>query len=228
MQAAESAQPCHHIVGDGAFVKSGAALLGDTAERGGQKRLTHRFAQDERLAAAQKQRRGDRIVGDPRAGLGEIERNARRHRAAFLGQADGRLQQFFHLPRAEIGKEPEPGIDGARHSDGVCRPLRNFIEAALHIPIQRRRGGRSAGTIERNRQPALRRIEDETIPTDTGHVRLGEAEHRRRRDRRIDGIAAVAQDFDGGLRGQRVRSRGHRFVADGGRTARPLEMSHRL
>ena len=85
-----------------------------------------------------------------------------------------------------------------------------------------------AGTVEGQRQPALGRIKHETIAANPCHVRLDEAEHGGRRNRGVDGVAAVAQHIDGSHGRERMRGRRHRLTNDGRGTAWPLKVLHRL
>ena len=59
--------------------------------------------------------------------------------------------------------------------------------------------------------------EREHVAADACHMRLGHAQHRRRRDRCVDGVAALTQDLEPSLGGKRL-ARGDHAVrrVDGG------------
>ena len=228
VQAAESAEPEHHIVRDRPFVETPAALFGDAAQGGGEQWLAHLVAQIESCAASPKYFCRHGIVRDLHARFGEVVSDARRHLTTLLRQTDRRLQECRHLACSVVGEQPEPGIDSTRHGHGVGGTLWDFVKTVSQIPIERSGRGSAAGSVESDRQPAFRRVENKTVAADAGHVRLGETEHRRRRNRGVDGVAAIAQYVDRRYCRQRMRRRRHRLVAHGSGSAWPLKVRHRL
>ena len=79
---------------------------------------------------------------------------------------------------------------------------------------------RALAMVER-RDPLLRGVvgDHEAAAADAAGERLGDAEHGRRRDRRVGRVAAAAQRVDRGLRREPVDGRGGAAVAGRGRRA---------
>ena len=112
-----------HVVGDFALVEGARALGGDGLERRGQRRKTDDVAFLWRRAVEQIMLR--------RAGFGleladiatPVPGHARRYRKAALGVFDRRLQRAVETEAAMAFENRLPGIERARHGDGVNRSL---------------------------------------------------------------------------------------------------------
>jgi hypothetical protein len=84
---------------------------------------------------------------------------------------------------------------------------------AVGEEVRRPSGGRPTCGVERIELLVLRRPDDgEEITADTGVVLRGHVEHGGGRDSRVDGVAAVSQDLEAGLRRKRIAC-GHHAVA---------------
>ena len=120
----------------------------------------------------------------------------------------------------------EPGIDGARYGGGMDALDGDLAEPSLLIPRGRRLHRRAAGAVERHGRAGLRRVEHEAVAADAGHVRLGDAQHRRGGERRVDGVAAGAQHVERGERRQWVRGGRHRLAGNRRRAAGLMKIAH--
>ena len=138
-----------------------------------------------------------------------------RHRVTALGDLDRRLDQIGERQLAEALAQGDPAGHRAGH--------RHAVPAALG-----RRGGVGAvATFEVIRRPGLRRaargveaVQTLAVPQDAERIgaepvadRLDDGHRRRRRDRRVDRIAAGQQHAQPGLRGHRMRGR-HDIAAE--------------
>ena len=102
-----------------------------------------------------------------------------------------------------------PTRDAARHSDGVPPKARHFrfmIERTA-----RQSSGRSSAGV----QPVQRAVPDdsECIATESVGSGLNNGERGRGADRRIDGVPAIDEHLQTGLRGERLAS-GNHLVCD--------------
>ena len=127
---------------------------------------------------------------------------------------------------AVLAVEGAPGIDRARDRHRMRRLHADLADAALDIPIDLGLGRSAPGTIERYRQSALPRIENETIAADPGALRLDDALHGDRRNRGIGRIAARTQHVEGSQSRRRVRGRGHAVRRHRRRSPRNIEVTH--
>ena len=148
------------------------------------------------------------------------------HDRSVGGQTDGRGQQVAERLASVVAHEPVPRLHRARNGDRMRSDCRHPPDAVGDIPADFRRRRAAAGAVIGNHPAARRRVEDETVASDSGHLRLDHREHRRRRDRRVDGVASGFQRLDGGQRGKRVRGRRHAARAVNRRPPRQLEIAH--
>ena len=127
-------------------------------------------------------------------------------RQSLLGQLDRRLQKAVDAELAVILRQPAPGLDRARHGDGMDAVGTDAADAVIQKPLGARRQWRAAcAVIGDDLVTALGRYQHEAIAADAGHRRLDHRQCRGCCDRRIDGIAAGAQDVDRDQRRQRMR-----------------------
>ncbi len=153
-------------------------------------------------------------------------RDARRHDIAVLGRPGRRFEDFRQRLRAVLAVEQAPGVDRAGHRRRVRRLHADLADLALGVPFDMRLGRRPPGAAQRDRRRAVFRIEDKAVAADPGAFRLDDALHRHRRDRRIDRVAAGAQDVERGQRRERVRGRRHAVRRHRRRAAGYIEVAH--
>ena len=225
VQPAKRFQSSDDLAHDRAVVKGFAALPPDPAQRGGERRVAHLVPGLGRSSARQEKPGGNGIA-EFLLGAVPVGRDARRHHITLLGRARCRLEQFGKRSGAVLAIEGAPGIDRAGDRHRMRRLHADLADAALDIPIDRRLGGGAPGTVERHRQGALPRIEDEAITTDSGAFRLDDALHGDRRNRGISRVAARAQHVEGSQSRHRVRGRGHAVRRHRRRPTRNIEVAH--
>ena len=204
--------------GDRSLVKRVAALLGDHIQRARQPRVCEDVALFHRLAIRQEGRSGVRIGRQcleavvPLVGhqLGDRKSVARvgdcgGHRP---GQRDG----------AEARQQLVPAFDDAGHVDGEWPSAGHLREAAPLVLFGRRRVCGAAGRVEAVDFFRFRVVDNrEQIAADAVHARLDDREDRRRRDGRVNGVAAVLQHLQPCRRCERLAGRNHAVAADRGR-----------
>ena len=87
--------------------------------------------------------------------------------------------------------------------------------------------GRAAAGAERDQLLAAGLGDQrEAVAADAGHLRLDHGEHGGGGDGRVDGVAALAQGFDGGQRGGGMGGRAHRPAPVHGRAPGEMEAAH--
>ena len=134
-------------------------------------------------------------------------------------------------PGSIAAKRLIPARDGARHAGGetaVARVAEAERRAVLDERVRLHRAGRLLARVDRG-DPALRRADDHEAATpDAARVRLGHAEHRRRGDRRVDGVAASLQRVDRSAGAVQVDGGRRATGADGRRLLGALAEGRRL
>ena len=217
VEAAERAEFLHDALRYGTVVEGGPALAGDAPQRVGESRHAEQVSFPWHLPARQK------LI--PRIGIDRhailmvdpIEGDAGRHPEPLVGDADRRLQKFAERLRAMVGIEPAPGVDAARHRDGMGRGGGGRRGALFGEPLGLRGSRRPARAVQSHRQATTRRIKGEAVAAEPRHGGLDDALHRHGRDGGIHGVAAGFQRLDGGQRGERVGGGRHAVGADGER-----------
>ena len=137
-------------------------------------------------------------------------RRARRHRIAVVRMVDRRPQDLAQRSRAVGVEQPHPGVDRARHGDGVRALQRDPVHAPIGEPLGRRRRRRPPRAVEGDDLVAApERREHEAVAADPGRVRLHDRLHGGRRDGGVEGVAPRLEHVDGGQGGERLRGRGH-------------------
>ncbi len=214
-----------HVVGDLAFVEGARALGGDGLQRLRQGRQAHDVAFLRRVAVEQIMLGGAGIgleLGDMPA---PVPGDALRHRKAALGIFDRRLQSAREIEAAVRLEDRLPGIERARHGDGVHRGHADRFHALGAQRLIGGRGARAAGAVIAPDRFARLRHQRIAVAADAGAFRLDHAERGAGGDRGIRRRAAGAQRVDGGERRQRMRGRRHAFAGDDGRAAGQLEIA---
>ena len=197
-----------HVGRDRPGVKGVRAARGDGAQRAGERRLDEKLAFPGRSPAGKK----DAVPGPPE--LLDLQRpvprDARVDRKAVFRAADRRLQQFVEALGPMRVEQQLPARNGAGDGDGVRRVMVARGGTRGFDRVDRGGGGRMAGAVDRDNLAAARRgIEAEAVAAETGRLRFDDREHGAGRNRGVDGVAAGAQDLDGGKRGDRHRGRRH-------------------
>ena len=195
------------------------AGLGETVERVGEPRLTEDRVFLRRLAVDQKE------IGEARhvlqlvevlarhAGLRAGDRDAVSRPADRVGEkiaprqapAEGRRDLGRHLPA------------GNRPGDGQCRvrPARRDRVIALGaVALDRRQRPRPAAGVDGAGRPSRLRDDEEDVAADPVHVRIDDRDCRRRRDHRLEGIAAGPQHLRPGLGRRAMRRHDHALLPD--------------
>jgi hypothetical protein len=119
--------------------------------------------------------------------------------------ADRGRKQTLEGQGSMTGMQRHPSRDAARHSDGVPSQARHLC--VMIERTARESGGRSSACI----QPVQRAVPDdsECIATDSVGSGLHNGECGRGADRGIDGVPALDEYLQPGLRGERLTSGNH-------------------
>ncbi len=224
MDPAERAQRGDHVLGDLAGVEAVAAFAGDAAKHLGLAGGAEALAGGERRAVCEEEAAG--IALQQGRVFAPVAGDARSDRDALLGVADRRGEAGGEAETAPVGGEPGEGVDGAGDGD---RGGRARVDPVAGGPqrIGVERGRRAPRAVEAEDAFLAGRLEQhEAVAADAAHRGLREAEQHRRRDRGVDGVAAVLQQPDGDLGRERVRGGGEAVAGIDQRSSRGLEIAH--
>ena len=199
-------------------------MLGDGAQRVGERCLDESIALARRAAAGQKERVPGaaqlRLVHRP------IPGHALMHRKAVLGASDGGEKQFVEALGPVSVQQQLPAGDGAGDGDAMRRNVVRRSGARGLDRVERSGGRRPARAVDGDDLAAARRrIEAEAIAAESRRLRLDHREHGAGRNRRVDGVAAGAQHFDRGQRGDRHGGRRHPVHGIDGAASALMEVS---
>src|SRR5580692_8847814 len=119
LYAAARTKRRRHVGCDRSAVEGVRAMLGDRAQRAGERRLYEAIALVGRAAAGHEKR----VSGAAELALihRPIPRHALMHRKAFLGTADGGEKQFVEALRPMLVQQQLPAGDGAGDGDAMGR-----------------------------------------------------------------------------------------------------------
>jgi hypothetical protein len=142
----------------------------------------------------------------------------RRHGPAGTGERDGRGQGGRQAAAREPGRHVGPAGDAAghRHAAGTEQ-----LGQRISGP-----GRRPAAAVQPHRLLAVTNDDREQVAAGAALVRLGDGQHARRGQRRVDRVAALLDRADAGQRGQWLAGRDHPPAA-GGRRSRWAGREHR-
>ena len=201
--------PSLHVLGnrpgDDALVEHVASALRDQLERGRQLRVLEHVAGRGRLAVDEERRRGIRVLGEQRLHALPLVRDDLADRVAVARVLDRRLQCLRQRPRAVLREQLAPAVHHARHADRELPAQRQALDVAFLELLWRRRRRRASARVQPVDFPVFRAVDDrEEIAAGAVHRRLDDGQHRRGRDRGVDGVAARLQHPKAGGRGQRL------------------------
>ena len=163
-------------------------------------------------------RRAARVLGHLRLARGERDGLVVAHDDALARQVDGRLDEL----RPGQLAEPLVGFieagDRSRHRDALER--QHLVAVNLPSGPSRRSGvtrqRRLAVVLDRRRRLVLGVVDQHVAAAaDVAGARQGQRLGDRHRHRRVDGVAALAQDFRPDARGDLVLRHHHAAPADG-------------
>ncbi len=184
-EAALGLRGADDVLGDAALVEALGALGGDLLQRRAQRRAGHALAGGRGAAVDEVVPCGAGILGEGSDIARPVEGDARRHRPAFLGVADGVLQHAAEVEPAVGLEDRLPGLDGAGHGDGMDGIGRHGGEAGgPQLLGGHGLGGAARAVIAPDRLAGLG-DEGEAVAADAGHVRL---DHGHDADRGDGGI----------------------------------------
>ena len=143
-QAAVVLKVGHDVVGDGAFVERGCALLRDQAERLRQRRQAMEIAGSGRPPAGQVDSARVLAGVELLRGARPVVRDPAMDDVSLLGIADGGLEDLVEALGPVVREQPLPGADRARHGDGVRALEVDGVDALLLEPLDARRSRRPA------------------------------------------------------------------------------------
>ena len=195
------------------------AGMGELVERVGKTRLAPDGADLRRLAVGEEVRGEARHVLqrlDIAHGLAPLRRA---HRHALARVADGIAEEVApRQPPAEAGGRlhgHRPARDRAGDRERRQGPARRqLVVAFLAVALDGgQRPGRAAG-IDEARRPARLGDQHEGVAADRVHLRIDHRDGRRRRDHRLDRVAAGAHDLGRRFRRRPVRRHRHALLAD--------------
>jgi hypothetical protein len=200
---------------DRAAVQRRRPARGDGAQRPGEGGIAQEVALRQRPAVRQQVQRARLGVGGEAPGLpGDRRGEAAGHREAALGQRDGGLHEARPGQAAMRAMRRLEHRHRPRHADRAA-PHRRLVEAhrrAVRAQEQRRRGGGRRGLAPVPGVQGARLAvpeQQQRAAADAARLRLDEGEHHLHRDRRIHGVAALAQHGAPGLGGERMRGGDH-------------------
>ena len=215
-----------NVVRNGPLVECLGAAAHDRLQRRGQRGQTHDAADRRRRAVWQVVFRGARMWLELGGVVDPVGANARRDDVAVLGVADRRLQCAAEAEAAMFLQDRFPGINCARHRDGMRRGGGNLPAHACGQHLLGRGCSRgAAGAIVAPHRLIGLRYQAETVAADAGHRRLDHAQHRDRRDCGIGCGATGFQRFDCREASERVRGRSHPLARVNGRAAGQVEIA---
>ena len=223
LRAAARTKRRRHVGCDRPAVESVRAVLGDCAQRAGERRLYETVALAGRAAAGQE----ERVPGAAQLRLEHrpIPGHALMHRKALLGAADRGEKQFVEALRSMRVQQHLPAGDGAGDGDAMGRNIVGRSGARGPDRVERSGSRRPARAIDGDDLAAGRRVETEAIAAESGRLRLDHREHGASRHSGVDGVAAGAQHLDRGQRGDRHGGRRHPVHGIDGAASALMEVS---
>ena len=139
---------------------------------------------------------------------------------AAAGDVDARFQRLAQRLGAVALERVLPRRHRARHARGQPAPARvgeRQRRTVLEERVRTHRRSRGLAPVDRRHLAVTRADDHEPAAADAGRERLGDAEHARRGDGGVDGVAALAQHVDRGVGGEDVDRGGRALRADRGR-----------
>ena len=218
-------QAVDHVLGDLTFIECPPSVARDPAQHLGLVRGPEQLPGRRRPSTRQIEPPGIALqhIDRPRP----VERDPRCHRHAFLRVSDCRRETGFQAQPPPIRRKSAEGVNGAGDGYRVGRMQGNRIVTLgaklLGCLLPRCLSGAVQG---HNPVFAPRLQQHEAITADSGRLRLADPEQHRRRDRRVNRIAAILKQPDGNGCGQGVGGGAHPVGRECGRPAGNLKISH--
>ena len=195
--------------GDPAFVEGLAAALRDALQAAGQFGLAMDLPGPGGLAVDQIRPGRFRSLGEGLfVGL-PVVGDDRRYRVAVFGVMDGGCQQIGERQSTQPGVGRVPGVDGPRHGYRENALVRHGLMPPITHRWDRSGGGGAPRAVQGvQRAAGVFVIEQKTVPADARGITLHHRQHGGGGDGRVQGVAAVAQGFQGGLGGHGLAGAG--------------------
>ena len=196
-------------------VKRLAPAGGHPFHRRGQTGIAEHLTLHRRPPARQIHHTETRLIRDIRRAIRPIVRDHFRHGKALARVTNCRREHILHGQLAELAVQLEPAIHAARHTHAQRAALGNLLDppALDLVRLQHRERERARRTPAGVQpvQPARCRVphDGEQVPAGAATHRLHDAEHRVRGNRRIHRRAALLEDVQRRLRGQRLARASH-------------------
>ena len=228
VEAAQFVEIADNVFGNPARVESVASLGGDRFHGLGEQRLRVFGTQVGRMSANQQDVLGVGVAGKAFLGIDPGFMDDRGNGVTLSSVMDRRAQHLADLHVAVVLDQAAPGINGARHRDRMGAFGLERRDAVFQEPFGF--GGTrcpARAVIGYDVGRALGCVEAEDIASHTGRHRLDHGQRRGGGNRGIHGIAACAQNVDGGHRRGRMRRAGHAVFGIGGGTGRGIAVAHR-
>jgi hypothetical protein len=190
---------------DGAAVERGDAAVGDHLQRACEIRVAEPLPRVRRASVAEVRRRRPLVAPEEVGLVAPLLGDDGRDREAVARVGDGGLQRLGESTGAMRAQEQVPSGECAGDGDGHRALLRAFAEAARLQRFAGHEGARASTGVERHEFLFAGEPDDgEHVAAEAGHVRFGDAEDGGGGNRGVDGVAPLAQDFEGRRRGKRL------------------------
>ncbi len=169
------------------------------------------------------------LVLQQRHGIGPLALHDGRNQMAARSQVDGRFEQVGKGQLAQLIRQRDPAGHGARHGHAIPASHGKCVAVFFREVVARPGRRCSARRIQAVQLAAIPHDGEGIAAQATGNG-FDYGKRSSRRDRRIDGIAALLQHAQAGLRRQRLRG-GDDVTGEDGRACRrigvgPVEGCH--
>ena len=202
------------------MVKARDRIVAERAQRRAERLLVQEVAGLGRRARRREVGRlQPRVGGQLRRGSDDVPYQVLGGRKALLGEPDGRRRDRGEFHRAEASERCVEPRNLARHCDRQRTRTRQFLVDFAISHVHRGTGAhrRALAIVERVEAVRVGEVDEhEAAAADPARGRVGHAHGERGCGGGVDRVAAAAQDFDSGARGERVFRHHHRAMRFGG------------
>ena len=200
--------------GDRALVERVASAACDLFERRREMRVGEDLAGLGRVAVGKERRRRDRIGAQLPLAVMPLAADDLGHGVPVSRVLDRRRDRARERDRAVRRQQRRPAVDDAGHAHRQHAGPWNRRQIARREDVGRGGICRSPARVQHVQLPAFRVVHDgEQIAADAVHRRLDDGEHGGRRNRGVDGVAAVLQHLEAGGGGERLARGDHAAAA---------------